>query len=97
MNMGSHLHRQVNRKVSDFIVGEAGKVGSRSAFTAAAFIGAISLAGVLFSAPNTDADGLCGGSGAWCGDESPWCCSPDMGDTYFCSAEDIEEIDCFLP
>ena len=50
MNMRSHLHTQVNRKVSDFIVGEAGKVGSRSAFTAAAFIGATSLAGILLGA-----------------------------------------------
>ena len=33
--MRSHLHQQVNRKVSHFIVGEEGKVGSQSAFTAA--------------------------------------------------------------
>ena len=35
--MRTHLHQQVNNKVSRFIVGEEGKVGSRSAFTAAAF------------------------------------------------------------
>ena len=60
MNMRSHLHRQVNRKVSDFIVGEAGKVGSRSAFTAAAFIGATSFAGILLSSSNANADWQCG-------------------------------------
>ena len=59
--MRTHLHQQVNRKVSRFIMGEEGKVGSRSAFTAAAFIGATSLAGMLLSAPKADADWLCGG------------------------------------
>ena len=58
--MRSHLHTQVNRKVSHFIVGEEGKVGSRSAFTAAAFIGATSLAGMLLSAPTASADWQCG-------------------------------------
>ena len=94
--MRSHLHKQLNRKVSDFIVGEAGKVGSQSAFTAAAFIGATSLAGVFLSAPNADADGLCGGA-AWCAGATPWCCSPDHGVTYLCASVDIPEIDCFLP
>ena len=61
MDMRSHLHTQVNRKVSHFIVGEEGKVGSRSAFTAAAFVGATSLAGILLNTPNADADWLCGG------------------------------------
>ena len=51
IDMRSHLHKQVNRKVSHFILGEEGKVGSQSAFTAAAFIGATSLAGVFLSAP----------------------------------------------
>ena len=60
IDMRSHLHTQVNRKVSHFIVGEEGKVGSRSAFTAAAFIGATSLAGILLSAPNASADWQCG-------------------------------------
>jgi hypothetical protein len=58
--MRSHLHKQVNRKVSHFIMGEEGKVGSQSAFAAAAFIGATSLAGVFLSTPNADADWLCG-------------------------------------
>ena len=58
--MRSHLHQQVNRKVSDFIVGEAGKVGSRSALTAATFIGATSLAGILLGAPDAAAEGNCG-------------------------------------
>ena len=54
--MRSHLHTQVNRKVSHFIVGEEGKVGSRSAFTAAAFIRATSFAGILLGSPNANAD-----------------------------------------
>ena len=71
MDMRSHLHTQVNRKVSDFILGEAGKVGSRSAFTAAAFIGTTSLAGILLNTPNAAADGWCGGLD--CHPED-WCC-----------------------
>ena len=73
MNMRSDLHRRVNRKVSAFIVGEAGKVGSQSAFTAAAFIGATSLAGVLLGSPNADAAGNCGNV-TECGPGDPWCC-----------------------
>ena len=57
MNMRTHLHQQVNDKVSRFIVGEEGKVGSQSAFTAAAFIGATSLAGMLLGSPNASANG----------------------------------------
>ena len=72
--MRSHLHRQVNRKVSDFIVGEAGKVGSQSAFAAAAFIGATSLAGILLSAPDATANNNCGDQGAHYGYDDPWCC-----------------------
>ncbi len=68
--MRSHLHKQVNRKVSHFILGEEGKVGSQSAFTAAAFIGATSLAGVFLSAPDASADGWCGGEF----DCPAWCC-----------------------
>jgi hypothetical protein len=67
--MRSHLHQQVNRKVSHFILGEEGKVGSQSAFAAAAFIGATSLAGMLLSTPNASADGSCG---IPCDQE--WCC-----------------------
>ena len=70
--MRSHLHKQVNRKVSHFIVGEEGKVGSQSAFIAAAFIGATSLAGMLLSSPNAAAAN-CGG-GANCNGDWRWCC-----------------------
>ena len=89
MKMRSHLHRQVNRKVSDFIVGEAGKVGSQSAFTAAAFIGVTSLAGILLGAPDASAVNNC--VDANCNDDSPWCC--------FCWAEgycggEVGEYNC---
>ena len=69
--MQSHLHTQVNRKVSRFILGEEGKVGSQSAFTAAAFIGATSLAGMFLSAPNATAGADdCGVKGT---DNNPIC------------------------
>ena len=80
--MRSHLHTQVNRKVSHFIMGEEGKVGSQSAFTAAAFIGATSLAGVFLSAPNASADGN-GWCGIPCGDNM-WCCGCWDGDAGGC-------------
>jgi len=70
--MQKHLRDQVHRKVSHFILGEEGKVGCRSAFSAAAFIGATSLAGVLLSAPDAAA-GNCGG-GANCNGNWSWCC-----------------------
>ncbi|MCY3720912.1 MAG: hypothetical protein OXG97_01675 [Candidatus Poribacteria bacterium] len=69
--MRSHLHQQVNRKVSHFLLGEEGKVGSQSAFTAAAFIGATSLAGILLGTPNAEANN-CGGV-ANCPADG-WCC-----------------------
>ena len=64
--MRTHLHQQVNNKVSRFIVGEEGKVGSRSAFTAAAFIGATSLAGMLLGPTNAKAD------------DGSWVCDGDL-------------------
>lgn len=71
--MRTHLHQQVNRKVSRFIMGEEGKVGSQSAFTAAAFIGATSLAGILLSTPNAAAVTNCGD--ATCvRNVAEWCC-----------------------
>ena len=108
--MRSHLHRQVNRKVSRFILGEEGKVGSRSAFTAAAFIGATSLAGILLSTPNADAAGWCGGDGAWCDQWDPFCCAcvdeylgcGGLGNEgqYACvqfPPQNAPGVDCFIP
>ena len=105
--MRNHLHQQVNRKVSRFILGEEGKVGSQSAFTAAAFIGATSLAGVLLGAPDASAEG-----NGWCGincDDDKWCCgcwSEELNEpyegcrqgTYDCSDVEIDSpgISCWL-
>ena len=72
--MRSHLRQQVNRKVSRFIVGEEGKVGSQSAFTAAAFIGATSLAGMILGTPNANAD------------DGTWLCD---GDLLLCHNDDL--------
>ncbi len=88
--MRSHLHKQVNRKVSHFIVGEEGKVGSRSAFTAAAFISATSLAGLLLNVPNAAAGpNDCGIQGTdnnpICNDFDRWCCicwDPELNANY---------------
>ena len=99
--MRSHLHTQVNRKVSRFIMGEEGKVGSQSAFTAAAFIGATSLAGMLLSAPNAAAGPEDCGGGAICNDFDRFCChcwDPDLNEgihdcgpkgDYKCESEDM--------
>ena len=110
--MRTHLHQQVNNKVSRFIVGEAGKVGSQSAFTAAAFIGATSLAGMLLSTPTVDADGWCGSNWAWCSEASgsPYCCAcvdADLGcgglgdeGQYVCQKvppQNAPGVDCFVP
>lgn len=109
--MRSHLHTQVNRKVSHFILGEEGKVGSRSAFTAAAFIGVTSLAGMLLNVSNADAAGNNCGDGADCDPKTQFCCycydeAANQGyndcrqDTYVCEDDDIEVgpgIACWRP
>lgn len=73
-----------------------GKVGSRSAFTAAAFIGATSLAGILLGAPNAAADTNCGP--ATCiQNEAEWCCYCwatgycDIVGQYNCQSKDISK------
>lgn len=77
--MRSHLHQQVNRKVSRFIIGEEGKVGSQSAFTAAAFIGVTSLAGVFLGTTHAEVKN-CGGK-ASC-PPGGWCCGDWAGDYW---------------
>ena len=96
--MRSHLHQQVNRKVSHFILGEEGKVGSQSAFAAATFIGATSFAGVFISTPNVDADWWC--SNFQCTDDQQCCLCWDAAanagfndcvqDTYNCASGDFD-------
>ena len=92
--MENYFGQQVQRKVSHFILGEEGKVGSRSAFTAAAFIGATSLAGILLSAPQADAGWVCGD--LECHDYDKCClCFDDTFDTchkgsYDCRAPEYE-------
>ena len=80
--MRSHLHQRVNRKVSHFILGEEGKVGSRSAFTAAAFIGATSLAGVFLSPPKASADWWCGDIQCHDNDQCCGCWDEDLNDPW---------------
>ena len=93
--MRSHLHQKVNCKVSRFILGEEGKVGSRSAFTAAAFIGATSLAGILLGAPDAEANNC--GPATCLKDDAEWCCFCwdtgycDIVGQYNCQDEDISK------
>ncbi|MBM3210786.1 hypothetical protein FJZ33_01085 [Candidatus Poribacteria bacterium] len=66
------------RKVSHFILGEEGRVGSRSAFTAAAVVSVASLATMLLVAPNANAvGGWC--NGGYCAPADYCCgCDPDF-------------------
>ena len=64
------------KKVSDFLLGEAGQVGRRGTFTVAALASASGLAAFLVATPPAQAGGI------QCGDE--WCCGWDK---YCCHGE----------
>ena len=57
------------KKVSDFLLGEAGQVGRRGTFTVAALASASGLATFLVATPPAAA-------GIWCEDDG-WCCGWD--------------------
>ena len=65
------------KKISDFLLGEAGQVGRRGTFTVAALASASGLAAFLVATPPAAA-------GDWCDGE--WCCGWDR---YCCTWEDI--------
>ena len=89
--MGEYARDQVKRKVSQFILSEAGRVGYRNAFSMAALVTASSLAAMMLSAHSAKADWV------QCGDQLcnnqfwTYCCKiqqPD-GSWYFtCANED---------
>ena len=76
--MEERFRRTAGRKVSHFIIGEEGRVGSRSAFTAAAVVSVASLTTMLLAAvPNAHAKFWCPGdpyvAGEQC-DDWEYCC-----------------------
>ncbi|MBD3182107.1 hypothetical protein GF312_07435 [Candidatus Poribacteria bacterium] len=72
--MEGRVRRITRQKLSHFILGEEGKVGSRSAFVAATVVGATSLATMLLGvAQNAKAGSWCGVLGQ-CPDATPICC-----------------------
>ena len=76
--MQEHFRRAMRRKVSHFIIGEEGRVGNKSAFTAAAVVSVASLATMLLAAtPNAHA------LGDWCNADVGYC-APDA---YCCGCD----------
>jgi len=68
------------RKVSHFILGEEGRVGSRSAFTAAAVVSVASLATMLLgTVQKAYAGQWCAPANNYCGPGNEYCCLPDPG------------------
>ena len=83
--MRSHLKSVAKKKVSDFRLREEGVVGNRTAFTAAAFVGATVLAMYLFVSQDTSHPKWC--PGHFCHNEY-LCCwngNPRVGN-YTCIA-----------
>ena len=63
------------KKVSDFLLGEAGQVARRSTFTVAALASASGLAAFLVATPPAEAGGIpCGDDGEWCCGWDKYCC-----------------------
>ena len=67
------------KKISDFLLGEAGQVGRRGTFTVAALASASGLAAFLVATPPASA-------GIWCDGE--WCCGWDK---YCCEIPDPDD------
>ena len=77
--MEERFRRTAGRKVSHFIIGEEGRVGSKSAFAAAAVVSVASLTTMLLGIQKAHAE-----DGEWCPDPFP----PLFGDycTQYCCA-----------
>lgn len=71
--MDSYIKNQLKRKVSSFILSEAGKVGNRNTFSTAALVTASSLAAMMLTLQHAHAQVNCGDS-AVCGGADPYCC-----------------------
>jgi len=87
--LSDQLRGEVGRKVSQFILSEAGKVGHRNTFSMAALVTASSLAAVLLGATNSSAiHGPSCESDADCPPDMPYCCpaarNPDGSVIYEC-------------
>ena len=66
------------KKVSDFLLGEAGQVGRRGTFTVAALASASGLAAFLVATPPAAAGMMC--DAEWCAGWDHYCCRVDMND-----------------
>ena len=66
------------KKVSDFLLGEAGQVGRRGTFTVAALASASGLAAFLVATPPASAGMMCGDE--WCCGWDRYCCHIDARD-----------------
>jgi len=87
--MGEYAKEQMKRKVSQFILSEAGRVGYRNAFSMAALVTASSLATLLLGTTNSSAiHGPACESDADCPPDMPYCCpaarNPDGSVIYEC-------------
>ena len=85
--MRSHLRSMAKRKVSDFLLGEEGMVGNRSAFATAALVSTTALAMTLLVAPDAEAHGRQCGVGdqmVHCNDTFRYCCHNNQ-DGFWCS------------
>ena len=74
--MGEYARDQVKRKVSQFILSEAGRVGYRNAFSMAALVTASSLAAMMLSVKSARA------AEVTCGDQK--CLTPPDGKDVYC-------------
>ena len=83
--MKTHLRSMAKRKVSDFLLREAGMVGNRSAFATAALVSTTALAMALLVAPDAEAHGRdCGQPhDLHCDDVFRYCCHDKDG--WWCS------------
>jgi hypothetical protein len=68
------------KKVSDFLLGEAGQVGRRGTFTVAALASASGLAAFLVATPPAEAGGIPCGDDGWCCGWDKYCCHGVCGD-----------------
>ncbi len=77
------------KKVSDFLLGEAGQVARRSTFTVAALASASGLAAFLVATPPASAGMMC--NDAWCCGWDRYCCHIDALDRC---VDNDEKGDC---
>jgi len=83
--MGEYAKEQMKRKVSQFILSEAGRVGYRNAFSMAALVTASSLAAMMLSAHSAKADIVECGNTTCDNNVFEYCCVTLGQGAYFCT------------